>query len=146
MKMNSDILEVLDRNVIYLATASLDGIPNVVPIGGKKIIDEESLLIVDVLLNRTKTNILDNPKVAIIVEDLKRQKPVSFQLKGTAAIYSEGEYLRQAENVSETAWQKRKKSGHRTRYKVRSAVIVNVEEIFSNMHGGKKISGKATVD
>lgn len=35
MKMNSDILEVLDQSVIYLATASLDGIPNVVPIGGR---------------------------------------------------------------------------------------------------------------
>jgi hypothetical protein len=30
-----------------------------------------------VLLNKTKQNILENPLVAIIVEDLKREKPIS---------------------------------------------------------------------
>jgi predicted pyridoxine 5'-phosphate oxidase superfamily flavin-nucleotide-binding protein len=140
VKMNTDIKDVLAGSIIYLATASKTGIPNVVPIGGKKVIDDQTLLIVDVLLNRTKKNIIENPTVAIIVEDLKREKPCSYQLKGKAEIHTNGDYLQQAISVSENAFAKCKKAGHRTKYKVRSAVLVTVEEIFSNMYGGRKIS------
>lgn len=139
MKMTTDIQEVLADHVIYLATADADGTPNVVPIGGKKIIDDNTLLIVDVLLNRTKKNIFENPRVAIIVEDLKREKPVSYQLKGIAEIHAEGEYLELAKEVSENAWARRKKAGHKKRYKVRGAVLVTIEDIYSNMHGGRKV-------
>ncbi len=140
MKMKAEIQEVLGKNIIYLATASKSGIPNVVPIGGKTVIDDQTILMVDVLLKKTKKNILENPIVAIIVEDLKQDKPLSYQLKGTAKIYSEGEYYRRAVEVSENVWANRKKARHGKKYKVRSAVLVKVEEIYSNMHGGKKIT------
>lgn len=143
MKMKTEIQEVLGNRIIYLATASKNGIPNVVPIGGKKIIDDSTLLIVDVLLDKTKQNILENPLVAIIVEDLKREKPISYQLKGTAKLYTDGEYLQQAIEISENGWARRKKAGHTKKYKVRSAVLVTIEEIYSNMHGGRKVSEKA---
>lgn len=140
--MTADIQEVLAGHVIYLATASLDGLPNVVPIGGKKVIDEQTLLIVDVLLNRTKKNIIENPRVAIIVEDLKRETPISYQLKGIAEIHADGEYLQLAREVSENAWARRRKAGHKKRYKVRGAVLVTIEEIYSNMHGGRTLTEK----
>ena len=143
LKMNTEIQEVLGSGIIYLATATKTGIPNVVPIGGKKIIDDQTLLIVDVLLNKTKKNITENPIVAIIVEDLKREKPVSYQLKGTAGFYTDGEYLQQAIEISENAWGKRKKTCRTKQYKVRSAVLVTIEEIYSNMHGGRKITTDA---
>jgi uncharacterized protein len=139
MKMNTNIEDVLANSIIYLATASKTGIPNVVPIGGKKVIDDQTLLIVDVLLNKTKRNILENPLVAIIVEDLKRDKPISYQLKGTARLYTDGEYVQQAIAVSENAWARHEKAGHKKKYKVRSAVLVTVEEIYSNMRGGRRI-------
>jgi len=138
--MKAEIQEVVGKNIIYLATASKSGIPNVVPIGGKTVIDDQTILMVDVLLDKTKKNILENPIVAIIVEDLKQDKPLSYQLKGMAKIYSEGEYYQRAVEVSENVWAKRKKAGHGKNYKVRSAVLVKVEEIYSNMHGGKKIT------
>lgn len=138
--MKAEIQEVVGKNIIYLATASKSGIPNVVPIGGKTVIDDQTILMVDVLLDKTKKNILENPIVAIIVEDLKQDKPLSYQLKGMAKIYSEGEYYQRAVEVSENVWAKRKKAGHEKNYKVRSAVLVKVEEIYSNMHGGKKIT------
>lgn len=140
MKMKVEIQEVLGKSIIYLATASKSGTPNVVPIGGKTVIDDQTILMVDVLLNKTKKNILENPIVAIIVEDLKQDKPLSYQLKGTAKIHSEGEYYHRAVEMSENVWAKRKKAGHGKKYKVRSAVLVKVEEIYSNMHGGKKIT------
>ncbi|BBO89157.1 pyridoxamine 5'-phosphate oxidase family protein [Desulfosarcina ovata] len=140
MRINNEIQDVLANSIIYLATASKNGIPNVVPIGGKKLIDDQTLLIVDVLLNKTKQNILENPLVAIIVEDLKREKPISCQLKGTAKFYMDGEYLQEAKLVSENAWARREKAGHKKKYKVRSALLVSVEEIYSNMHGGRKIA------
>lgn len=144
MKMNTDIQEVLEDRIIYLATASLNGIPNVVPIGGKKVIDDQTLLIVDVLLNKTKQNIIENPLVAIIVEDLRREKPISYQLKGTAKIFTDGDYFQQATEISENAWGRRKKAGHTKKYKVRSAVLVTIDEIYSNMRGGRKVSENAS--
>ena len=140
MKMKAEIQEVLGKSIIYLATASKSGIPNVVPIGGKTVIDDQTILIVDVLLNKTKMNIFENPVVAIIVEDLKQDKPLSYQLKGTAKIYHEGDYYQQAVEISENVWAKRKKVGHGKKYKVRSAVLVKIEEIYSNMNGGRKIT------
>jgi predicted pyridoxine 5'-phosphate oxidase superfamily flavin-nucleotide-binding protein len=137
--MKTEIQEVLGSRIIYLATASKNGIPNVVPIGGKKVIDDQALLIVDVLLNKTKQNIFENPLVAIIVEDLKREKPISYQLKGSAKLYTDGEYLQQAIEISENAWAKGRKGGPPKKYKVRSAVLVTIDEIYSNMHGGRKV-------
>lgn len=128
MKMKTEIQDIISNNIIYLATSSKDCVPNVVPIGGKKIIDDNTLLILDVLLNKTKKNIIENPKVAIIAEDLKLNTPLSYQIKGTAEIYTDGEYLQQAVEISENVWGKRKKQ-ERKKYKVRSAVIVKVDEI-----------------
>lgn len=141
MRMPPEIQETLAERIIYLATASKDGVPNVVPIGGKRVIDDETLLIVDVLLKKTKNNILENPRVALIVEDLNREKPVSYQIKGKAVIHTGEAYLDLAREVSEAAWNRRRgKTGKTVRYKVRSAVLVSVEEIYSNMHGGKQLS------
>ncbi|MEJ2660742.1 MAG: pyridoxamine 5'-phosphate oxidase family protein [Desulfobacteraceae bacterium] len=140
MNMNTEIQEVLGSRIIYLATASRNGIPNVVPIGGKKVIDDRTLLIVDVLLNKTKRNILENPLVAIIAEDLKREKPVSCQLKGTARLYTDGDYFQEAVAISENAWARGRKGGPPKKYKVRSAVLVTIDEIYSNMQGGRKVS------
>jgi predicted pyridoxine 5'-phosphate oxidase superfamily flavin-nucleotide-binding protein len=47
-QMTEKMVEMLEKvPTAILATATLDGIPNAVPIGAKKIIDRETILISD---------------------------------------------------------------------------------------------------
>jgi predicted pyridoxine 5'-phosphate oxidase superfamily flavin-nucleotide-binding protein len=52
------------RNVV-LSTATGDGTPNAVPIGAKKIIDAETILISDQYFNKTLANMKANSRVSI---------------------------------------------------------------------------------
>ena len=63
-KMTERIKGLFEKveNVI-LATATKEGVPNAVPIGAKKIIDDETILISDQFLNKTLNNMKDNPQV-----------------------------------------------------------------------------------
>jgi predicted pyridoxine 5'-phosphate oxidase superfamily flavin-nucleotide-binding protein len=53
MKMSEEIQEMINENVVHLATTSNDGRPNVVPIGAIRTISDSELLIVDVLFDKT---------------------------------------------------------------------------------------------
>jgi uncharacterized protein len=140
MDIFSEITEILNTRIVYLATTSRNGTPNVVPMGGKELLDHETLVIVDVRMNKTRTNILENPRVAVIVEDLTRKKPVSLQIKGTARFYDDGEYLEKAKNLSDRAWAKKAQNSHkRKRFPVKAALVIKISEIFCNLRGGIRI-------
>jgi uncharacterized protein len=47
------------------ATTDSNGMPNAVPVGAKRIIDSETILISDQFLNKTLANIKANPKAAV---------------------------------------------------------------------------------
>jgi uncharacterized protein len=68
------------------STSSKDGIPNVVPVSMKKIIDEETVMVSDQYMNKSLANIKENPHVAISVWD----KEGGFQVKGTVTYENEG--------------------------------------------------------
>lgn len=62
-KMNQRIREILEkRKVIALATATKNGIPNVVPVGAKKVLDDETILISDQYFRKTLKNMKNNPQ------------------------------------------------------------------------------------
>ena len=71
---------------IAFSTCSKDGIPNVVPVGMKKVIDDETIMVSDQFMNKSLANIKENPHVALSVWD----KNGGFQIKGTVAYESEG--------------------------------------------------------
>lgn len=133
--MSPEIQELISQNILYLATSSKDGLPNAVPIGGKKVLNDSTILIIDVLLNKTKNNIIENPNVAIIVQNLNQHNPMSYQIKGTAEIHTEGKYFQQVVDF----YKNLKKESKRKKREVKSAVLVKVNEIFDNMNEGKKI-------
>jgi predicted pyridoxine 5'-phosphate oxidase superfamily flavin-nucleotide-binding protein len=54
MKMSEEIQDMINENVVHLATTSGDGKPNVVPVGGIRAINDSELLIIDVLFDKTK--------------------------------------------------------------------------------------------
>jgi len=152
MKMSNEVKEVIDNNIVHLATSSRDGKPNVVPIGLCRAIDDHELLIVDVFFKKTRKNLEENPQVAIAVEALEKLK--AYQLKGKAKIFTQGDFYEKAveimgeqDEVRErriSVWREKRPemaerfeklvaSHHKLRPK--AVVLVGVEEIYSTMHG-----------
>ncbi|HDN65043.1 MAG TPA: hypothetical protein ENF23_01910 [Methanosarcinales archaeon] len=148
MQMSEEIQQMLDENIVYLATSTPEGKPNVVPIGLVHAISDEELLIVDVLFKKTRRNLEENPEVAISFTDMKRLQ--SYQLKGKAKIFKSGEIyerafgimkekaLRRKESLGkvdnpEISERARKISEMHKRLKPRAAVLITIEEIYSHI-------------
>jgi len=79
-----------------LATADTNGCPNAVPVGAKKIIDDETILISDQFLNKTLANIHANPRVAITFWDGHE----GYQVKGMVTIETSGNATRRPRSGS----------------------------------------------
>lgn len=128
--MNDEMMDAIEKDLVFLATASSEGIPNVVPIGFARPIDNGSILIADNYMNKTRKNIEENPNVAIVTKDAQKNP---YQFKGTAEIFESGkifeEVVEWAQNVM-------------TKLNPKAAIVVKVTEIYSVQPGpeaGKKV-------
>jgi hypothetical protein len=130
MVMTQEMMDVITESRVYLATATVNGVPNVVPIGNIKPLDNKTVIIADSYMIKTRKNLEANPKVAFVVQDAAKYP---FQFKGTAKIYTSGaEYDKVVEWIKETS---------PLADAPKAAVIVDVEEIYSVKVGdaGKKL-------
>ncbi|MFP4667746.1 MAG: pyridoxamine 5'-phosphate oxidase family protein [Desulfobacterales bacterium] len=117
-----------------LATATPDGTPNAVPVGAKKIIDDETILISDQFFNKTLANMKSNPKVAVSFWKDRE----GYQLKGTVTIETSGQRY---EETAKWIEERGKKAG--VPLESKGAVIMNIEEIYGLAPGpgaGKKLA------
>ena len=117
-----------------LATASGDGAPNAVPVGAKKIIDSETILISNQFFNKTLANLKANPKVAVSFWDGYE----GYQIKGTVTIETSGKRYEET-----AAWIE--DMGNKAGFPLKSkgAVILKIDEIFGLAPGpgaGKKLA------
>ena len=80
-----------------MATASKDGIPNVVPIGFCQLVDDETIWIVDNFMFKSLTNLKENPNVAIYVWG--PDTGGCFQIKGKANIIDSGEKFEKMRSI-----------------------------------------------
>ena len=78
---------IAGQEVFPVATSHRDGTPNVVYIKYLKVVDDETVLLADNYLSKTRDNILANGKIAFVVLD---EEKGSFQVKGTARRLTEG--------------------------------------------------------
>ena len=129
-KMNQRVKEIFEKQeTIVLATATKDGLPNVVPVNAKKIIDDETILISDQFFNKTLKNLQANPQVAITVWD----KLEGYQIKGTVTVKTSGpEYEKIKAQIKE-------KGAH---YPAKGLLILSIREVFEctpGQNAGKKI-------
>ena len=89
-KLTDEMKAILKKmRFVSLATASKDGIPNVVPIG--MLIpqpDDETIWIVDNYMNKTISNLKSNPKVSFFIWDPEFSN--SYQIKGDVTIENSG--------------------------------------------------------
>ncbi|WP_424359139.1 pyridoxamine 5'-phosphate oxidase family protein [Methanocella sp. MCL-LM] len=130
VKLTDQIKESLTgTKTAFMATASKDGTPNVVPIGAFKLLDDETLLISDQYFLKTLQNLKENPKVALTYWGEKG----GYQLKGPITLHTDDEVFKQ-----DVAWMKE----IRPNLTPKSAVVMKITDVYIVKGGpdaGKKI-------
>lgn len=115
--------------LVFLATSSKTGIPNAVPIGAFKLLDDETMLISDQFFKKTLANIQENPNVAISYWGEKG----GFQIKGTVTVHTNDEIFK-----NDAAWVKELKPN----LVAKSAIVMKITDVYQVKPGpdaGKKI-------
>lgn len=133
VKLNSDMKDAFSKMRIFpLATASKDGVPNVIPIGFCKLQDDdETVWIADNFFLKTLENLKENPRVALYVWGPETQG--CFQIKGPIEIKTSGEDY-------EKMYKMVKSMGDR--FPARSLVVMKITEVYECRSGpdaGKKL-------
>ncbi|HIH44138.1 MAG TPA: pyridoxamine 5'-phosphate oxidase [Candidatus Methanoperedenaceae archaeon] len=124
-KMTQDVRDVLGgQKMLPLATSDSSGKPNVAFITYWKILDDETILIVENFMNKTRKNLEKNPRAAVVAYRSEPKK--SYQLKGTVRFETSGRMFEEAKAMAAA----KKAPG-------KSAVIFRVEEIYDSSPGPK---------
>ncbi len=90
VKLNENMKSAFSKVKVFpVATASKNGIPNVVPMGFCELVDDETIWISDNFMVKSLANLKENPNVAIYVWG--PDTGGCFQIKGKADIISSGE-------------------------------------------------------
>ena len=130
MSMTKEMIDALEKDLVFLSTASPDGIPNVVPIGFARPIDEDTILIADNYMNKTRQSLEKNPWISLVTKDATK---CPYQFKGTTEIFESGKYFDIVTEWGQNAM---------TKLTPKAAVLMKIEEIYSIQPGpnaGKKI-------
>jgi predicted pyridoxine 5'-phosphate oxidase superfamily flavin-nucleotide-binding protein len=88
-KLTDDVKKTMAQTkIIPVATASKEGMPNVIPFAFVKWLDEDTVLLADNFMNKSLKNLKENPYISICVWDAENKR--SFQIKGEAVIETSG--------------------------------------------------------
>jgi predicted pyridoxine 5'-phosphate oxidase superfamily flavin-nucleotide-binding protein len=122
-QMTERMQELLNKvpNVV-LATSTRNGIPNAVPVGSRRIIDSETILISDQFFQKTATNLQLNPHASLTYWEGRE----GYQLKGTVTIETIGTRF---EETAQWIRERSEKTGFPL--KCKGVVILKIDEIFS---------------
>ena len=104
-----------------LATVNDTGIPNAVPIGAKKILDDQTILISDQFFNKTLINMKKNDQVSVLFWEGYE----GYQLKGKVVIETSGPRFEEA-----VQWIKELSAKLGFPLKSKGAVILKIDEIY----------------
>jgi predicted pyridoxine 5'-phosphate oxidase superfamily flavin-nucleotide-binding protein len=87
-KISADLQEFLKGKQGWIATAAKDGTPNVSIKGSLRQLDDEHLVFADIFSMKTRKNLQENPKVAVMVyEEASRR---GYMFKGSAEMQASG--------------------------------------------------------
>ncbi|MDY6989670.1 MAG: pyridoxamine 5'-phosphate oxidase family protein [Thermodesulfobacteriota bacterium] len=134
-KMTKRMKELFNSvRTVVLSTSTPDGRPNAVPVGAKKIIDSETILISDQFFNKTLANMEANHRVSVTYWEGHE----GYQLKGTVTIETSGQrYEETAQWISELS----AKLGFPLKSK--GAIIMRIDKIYGVSPGpgaGKQLA------
>lgn len=132
VKLNEEMKSAFSKVKIFpVATASKDGIPNVVPMGFCQLMDDETIWISDNFMVKSLANLKENPNVAIYVWG--PDTGGCFQIKGKTEIISSGEKFEKMRSIVHAA-----KPG----LPAKTLIEVRISEVFQCAPGpdaGKKL-------
>jgi predicted pyridoxine 5'-phosphate oxidase superfamily flavin-nucleotide-binding protein len=95
-QITEEMKDVVSKARIFaVATSSLDGKPNVVPVTFAKVLSDDEFLLMDNFMEKTEANLKANPHVAISCWDVNWQTMAArgYQLKGDARFEYSGKYF-----------------------------------------------------
>ncbi len=130
VKLTEEVKESLKgvKN-IFLATSSKAGVPNVVPMGAFKLLDDETMLLSDQYMQKSLSNMKENPRVAIAYWGEKG----GFQIKGTVTLHTDDQIFKE-----DVAWVK----GIKPTLNPKTAIVMKITDVYVVKPGpeaGKKI-------
>lgn len=120
-KLDDKVKSLLNNSKVW-HIATMDDMPNVVPVLFKTIDENDNLVLFDVFMNKTEKNIKKNGKIALTVYDMETLK--GYQLKGSAQYSTEQALVDGGNSVT-------KNFGLETK----GAVIVKVNQIIVTSPG-----------
>ncbi len=132
VKLNDEMKSVFSKVKIFpVATASKEGIPNVVPIAFVQLVSDDTLWIGDNYMVKSLANVKENPHIAIYTydPDVKR----CFQIKGKVQVLTSGPDFDKMKGIIKAKNEK---------YPAKSLLLVKITDIFECTPGataGKKI-------
>ncbi len=85
-KMPQECQDLINNAYAAALSTCQDGVPNVVPVSMKQVVDDETVMISDQYMNKTLANLRANPHAALSVWDQEG----GFQVKGTVTYENEG--------------------------------------------------------
>ena len=88
VKIPAEVQPFLSGKEGWVATASKDGVPNVSIKGSLRMIDDEHLVFADLFSLKTRKNLEENPRVAVMVYDDAARR--GFMIRGTTEQLSQG--------------------------------------------------------
>lgn len=135
-KLTENVKKVISATKIFpVATASKDGVPNVVPFAFIKVLDEDTILLADNFMNKSLQNLEENPHLAICVWDTESSQ--SYQIKGEVSIIKSGQIFEET-----VTWVKQAMP----ELSPKSALLMKVTNVYICQPGpdlGKEITGVA---
>lgn len=109
-----------------VATSDKNGNPNIIYIGFFRVLDDERISIADTSFNKTRSNIQENPRLALVTIDKESKK--AYQVKGRVELKLSGE---------EFDYLKEKVRERMPELTLVHAVILHAEEVYN---GAEKLA------
>lgn len=128
-KLTEDMKKMVASHQVFVATASLDGTPNIATKSSTQVLDDEHLAYYELTGGRTWANLQKNPKLAIAVVDRSTMK--GYRFTGQAELITTGDLYANAQKLAEML---------KIPAPPKAAVKMKIEEIFDLGKGGRKIA------
>jgi predicted pyridoxine 5'-phosphate oxidase superfamily flavin-nucleotide-binding protein len=129
-KIPKAVQEFLPGKVAWVATATKAGFPNVAPKGPLRVLDDQHVVFSDLFSLKTRSNLAENPIVAVSVVD--ETTHLGYQIKGKAEIFSSGPLYEEASAQVRARMPNLKGPSY--------VVRIAVEEVFDQSTDSKQIA------
>ena len=128
-KLTDDMKKIVANHQVFVATASLDGTPNIATKGSAQVLDDEHITFSELTGGRTWANLQKNPKVALAVVD--RSTMQGYRFIGKAEFITTGELYDNAKKLADML---------KIPVPPKAAIKVKLDEIFDLGKGGQKVA------